>query len=66
MCQVVVGAPSEVEEIFDAISYFKGAAVIRMLHRWIGDDVSVCLCIKHVCKYSVSYTWHVNRPLGRE
>ena len=35
-----VGPPSEVEEIFDAISYSKGASVIRMLHNWIGDDVS--------------------------
>jgi puromycin-sensitive aminopeptidase len=36
--EVEVGPPSEVEEIFDAISYSKGASVIRMLHNWIGDD----------------------------
>lgn len=35
--QVEVGPPSEVEEIFDAISYSKGASIIRMLHDWIGD-----------------------------
>ena len=34
-----VGHPSEVDEIFDAISYSKGASVIRMLHDYIGDQV---------------------------
>ena len=38
--QVNVGHPSEVDEIFDAISYSKGASVIRMLHAYIGDEVS--------------------------
>lgn len=37
--KVDVGSPSEVEEIFDAISYSKGASIIRMLHSWIGDEV---------------------------
>ena len=35
--QVEVGHPSEVDEIFDNISYNKGASVIRMLYNWIGD-----------------------------
>uniref|UniRef100_A0A3B5Q3Y7 Aminopeptidase n=1 Tax=Xiphophorus maculatus TaxID=8083 RepID=A0A3B5Q3Y7_XIPMA len=35
--EVNVGHPSEVDEIFDAISYSKGASVIRMLHNYIGD-----------------------------
>ena len=39
LCQVPVGPPSEVEEIFDAISYSKGSCVIRMLHDWIGVEV---------------------------
>lgn len=39
VCQVSVGHPSEVDEIFDAISYSKGASVIRMLHDYIGDTV---------------------------
>ena len=39
--QVVVGSPEEVEEIFDAISYCKGASIIRMLHNWIGDKVKI-------------------------
>lgn len=33
-----MGHPSEIDEIFDDISYNKGASVIRMLHRYIGDD----------------------------
>ncbi|MEQ2197453.1 hypothetical protein XENOCAPTIV_029748, partial [Xenoophorus captivus] len=37
--EVNVGHPSEVDEIFDAISYSKGASVIRMLHNYIGDEV---------------------------
>lgn len=35
--EVPVGHPSEIDEIFDEISYNKGASVIRMLHSWIGD-----------------------------
>ena len=35
-----VGHPAEIDEIFDAISYSKGASVIRMLHDYIGDEVS--------------------------
>ena len=38
--EVPVGPPSEVDEIFDAISYSKGASTIRMLHDYIGDDVN--------------------------
>ena len=34
-----MGHPNEVDEIFDAISYSKGASVIRMLHDYIGDEV---------------------------
>ncbi|XP_039666978.1 puromycin-sensitive aminopeptidase [Perca fluviatilis] len=36
--EVNVGHPSEVDEIFDAISYSKGASVIRMLHHYTGDE----------------------------
>ena len=38
--QVSVGHSSEVGEIFDDISYSKGSCVIRMLHNWIGEEVS--------------------------
>lgn len=43
--QVDVGHPSEVDEIFDAISYSKGASVIRMLHNYIGDEVRGHICV---------------------
>lgn len=36
--EVPVGHPSEIDEIFDEISYAKGASVIRMLHHYIGDS----------------------------
>ncbi|XP_017028738.1 puromycin-sensitive aminopeptidase isoform X2 [Drosophila kikkawai] len=36
--EVPVGHPSEIDEIFDEISYNKGASVIRMLHDYIGED----------------------------
>ena len=36
--EVPVGHPSEIDEIFDDISYNKGASVIRMLHSYIGDN----------------------------
>ncbi|XP_034944824.1 puromycin-sensitive aminopeptidase [Chelonus insularis] len=36
--EVPVGHPTEIDEIFDDISYNKGASVIRMLHSYIGDD----------------------------
>lgn len=46
--KVPVGHPSEIDEIFDAISYSKGASVIRMLHDFIGDQVETF-------EYFVSY-----------
>ncbi len=39
--EVPVGHPSEIDEIFDDISYNKGATVIRMLHKFIGDEVKL-------------------------
>ncbi|KAI5696817.1 hypothetical protein M8J75_000551 [Diaphorina citri] len=36
--EIPVGHPSEVEEIFDDISYNKGASIIRMLQKYIGDS----------------------------
>ncbi|XP_046837634.1 puromycin-sensitive aminopeptidase isoform X1 [Vespa velutina] len=36
--EVLVEHPAEIDEIFDDISYYKGACVIRMLHSYIGDD----------------------------
>jgi puromycin-sensitive aminopeptidase len=42
--EVEVRSPAEVDEIFDAISYSKGASIIRMLHAYIGDDVRGFKC----------------------
>ncbi|KAG0173479.1 hypothetical protein DFQ28_007122 [Apophysomyces sp. BC1034] len=36
--EVAVNDPSEIHQIFDAISYYKGASVIRMLSSWLGVD----------------------------
>ncbi|XP_078355734.1 puromycin-sensitive aminopeptidase-like, partial [Oculina patagonica] len=36
--EVPVGHPGEIEEIFDTISYNKGASIIRMLHQYVGDQ----------------------------
>ena len=36
--EVKVNSPSEIEEIFDDISYGKGASIIRMLEAYAGED----------------------------
>lgn len=36
--EVPVNHPCEIDEIFDEISYNKGASIIRMLHDYIGED----------------------------
>ena len=36
--EIPVGHPNEISQIFDAISYSKGASVIRMIHDFIGAD----------------------------
>jgi tricorn protease interacting factor F2/3 len=36
--EVKVNAPSEIEEVFDDISYGKGASVIRMLEAYTGEE----------------------------
>lgn len=35
--QVPIAHAEEVEQVFDAISYCKGAAVVRMLHAVLGE-----------------------------
>ncbi|RIB23768.1 hypothetical protein C2G38_2170265 [Gigaspora rosea] len=37
--EVPVNDPSEIHQIFDAISYFKDASVIRMLSNFIGENI---------------------------
>ncbi len=36
--EVSVNNPDEIHEIFDAISYSKGASLVRMLHAYLGPD----------------------------
>ena len=37
--EVEVKHPSEINEIFDAVSYSKGASIIRMLAAFLGEDI---------------------------
>jgi len=50
--EVEVGHPSEVDEIFDNISYNKGASVIRMLHDFIGRDAFKAGMKSYLTKFS--------------
>lgn len=47
--KVHVNHPLDVDEIFDDISYNKGASLIRMVYRYIGEDVSVLLLLHFGC-----------------
>jgi puromycin-sensitive aminopeptidase len=46
--EVPVSHPDEIDEIFDDISYNKGASVLRMLHNYIGDHVSYTIIVKYL------------------
>ncbi|HSW47591.1 MAG TPA: M1 family metallopeptidase [Candidatus Saccharimonadales bacterium] len=37
--EVEVNNPTEISEIFDAVSYSKGASIIRMLAEYLGEDI---------------------------
>ncbi|CAF0941231.1 unnamed protein product [Brachionus calyciflorus] len=39
--EVNVGLPSEINQIFDSISYCKGSAVLRMLNDYVGKDAFI-------------------------
>lgn len=58
--EVPVGHPSEIDEIFDDISYNKGASVIRMLHRYIGDDDFRKGMNIYLTRHQVNYYTHYN------
>lgn len=36
-----VKGPKEVNQIFDAICYKKGSAILRMLSKWLGEDIFI-------------------------
>ncbi len=52
----IKGHPAEIDEIFDTISYFKGASVIRMLHDYIGDDAFRNGLHNYLAEYSYKNT----------
>jgi hypothetical protein len=70
--QVEVGHVREIDEIFDAISYKKGAAIIRMLQTYLGaESFQVCLFlhfyVKCCCPSNFgieAYCMHVNGDLS--
>ncbi|XP_074598352.1 puromycin-sensitive aminopeptidase-like isoform X2 [Brevipalpus obovatus] len=62
--EIPVGHPSEVESIFDAISYNKGAAIIRMCHSWIGDEAFRQGMYSYLTKFA--YKNAVTEDLWRE
>ena len=43
--QIPVNTPAEAEEMFDVISYRKGACIIRMLYDWIGREVCITILV---------------------
>ena len=44
--KVSVEDPGQIDEIFDAISYDKGASIIHMLYHWIGHEAFKVGCLK--------------------
>ncbi|KAM5579485.1 hypothetical protein ABKV19_009325 [Rosa sericea] len=50
--QVEVHHARSVLEIFDAISYYKGSAVIRMLQAYLGDDIFQKSLSSYIKRYS--------------
>ncbi|XP_047051404.1 aminopeptidase M1-C-like [Lolium rigidum] len=52
--EVEIHHASEVDQIFDAISYEKGASVIRMLHSYLGADRFQKALASYIKKYAYS------------
>jgi puromycin-sensitive aminopeptidase len=52
--EVEVHHPSEISEIFDAVSYSKGASIIRMLAEYLGEDFFRKGLQKYLKKHSYS------------
>uniref|UniRef100_A0AAR2K1T5 Aminopeptidase n=1 Tax=Pygocentrus nattereri TaxID=42514 RepID=A0AAR2K1T5_PYGNA len=49
---VDVSTPAEITSVFDAISYSKGASILRMLESWIGRDTFRDGCRKYLKDYT--------------
>ncbi|VDN13697.1 unnamed protein product [Dibothriocephalus latus] len=54
--EVEVNSPHEVEEIFDAVSYQKGASVIRMLNDYLGAEVFKAGLQQYIKRHQYSNT----------
>lgn len=54
--EVVVHHPQEVDDIFDVISYHKGASVVRMLCEYLGQDVFYRGVHNYLVKFSYKNT----------
>jgi len=55
--EVPINHPSEVDEIFDLISYCKGSSTIRMLNNWIGEKYFQTGLQKYLKKHSYKNTF---------
>jgi len=62
--EVPVNNPAEINEIFDGISYSKGASINRMLHQYVGDEAFREGLTCYLKKYQFSNT--VTEDLWRE
>ncbi|KAK2825817.1 hypothetical protein Q5P01_020031 [Channa striata] len=49
---VNVSTPAEITSVFDAISYSKGASILRMLEDWMGKDMFRDGCRKYLVDYN--------------
>ncbi|KAI8089940.1 aminopeptidase [Halteromyces radiatus] len=50
---VAVNDPAEIHQIFDAISYYKGASVIRMLSSWLGVETFLAGVRRYVRRHKL-------------
>ncbi|KAH7430122.1 hypothetical protein KP509_09G084800 [Ceratopteris richardii] len=66
--EVEVGHAKEIDEIFDAISYNKGASIIRMLQTYLGPDVFQKGLVSYIKKYAYknAYTEDLWSSLSEE
>ncbi|KAI5966552.1 APE2 [Candida pseudojiufengensis] len=51
--EVPVKRADEINQIFDAISYSKGSSLLKMISRWLGEDIF----IKGVSNYLKKHKW---------
>lgn len=52
--EVKVNDPAEIHQIFDAISYYKGASVIRMLSSWLGVDTFLAGVRRYLARHKLA------------